>query len=62
LKDERKLIVNKDLMSNPSINKAYNFTIKSTSSMPSTSDGKIPQVSFGNGYQPAVSSNNGDKS
>lgn len=52
LKDERKLIVNKDLMSNPSINKVHNFTIKSTSILPSVTDGKIPQVSFASGYQP----------
>ena len=43
LKDEKKLIVNKDLMSNPSINnKAGGFTLKNPSAMPTNNDGKIP--------------------
>lgn len=54
LKDEKKLIVNKDLMSNPSINsRAGGFTLRNPTSMPSTTDGKIPQISFP-GYTPTT--------
>lgn len=43
LKDEKKLIVNKDLMSNPSINnRGGGFTLKNPTTMPSSSDGKVP--------------------
>lgn len=43
LKDEKKLIVNKDLLSNPSINnRAGGFTLKNPTAMPSSSEGKVP--------------------